>query len=532
MADKSVTTISTAPKKVLVDIVKIAQKQGLQGGKGSWKDFLNVHDRKIGSSLSDPAKRTRETLVSFLQTFNEKKHVKFFGYVLRKHSNLEVLERIRKESPDNESPVQKLVRLTIEHPLYLSKYAFPSYEKEWMVTKLSKKNKSVTKNAMLAIDCEMVLCEDGTDALVEICVVDHNLQVQLHELVKPCKPVRDYRTDITGISAADLSKASLSLTDIQKSMKKLMSKRTILVGHSLQNDLQALKLDHARVIDTSLIYRSSDGLSLSLSSLCKSVLGYELREGGAPHNCQDDAIAAMKLVLAKIESGVDHEPLVEQDVKHVPEETAKLLLHRIPITVPSEELQWALPGKFSVELKLPKNGQRKQYSVLAVFGNPKDAQRAFENANGRIEKDISGLPQKLIRFKLSTGETASLYVRKMATVCSLSEVQQKKRGFQDGDTHDAKKLKMTPSDDHLKEIERLKHELREKSSSKCDTHLKEIERLKLELRERDSSQCDSHVEEIERLKQQLMTKDFEIKTQDRIIAELRKKLEEMKKKKR
>lgn len=30
---------------------------------------------------------------------------------------------------------------------------------------------------MLAVDCEMVLCEDGTEALVRVSVVDRNLQV-------------------------------------------------------------------------------------------------------------------------------------------------------------------------------------------------------------------------------------------------------------------------------------------------------------------------------------------------------------------
>lgn len=37
------------------------------------------------------------------------------------------------------------------------------------------------------------------------------------------------------------------------------------------------------------------------------MLGYEVREKGAPHNCLDDACAAMKLVLARIKHGVDKE---------------------------------------------------------------------------------------------------------------------------------------------------------------------------------------------------------------------------------
>lgn len=49
-----------------------------------------------------------------------------------------------------------------------------------MVIKLSKKSKVMRSNAMLAVDCEMVLCEDGSEALVRICVVDRNLQVLIN----------------------------------------------------------------------------------------------------------------------------------------------------------------------------------------------------------------------------------------------------------------------------------------------------------------------------------------------------------------
>lgn len=30
---------------------------------------------------------------------------------------------------------------------------------------------------IIAVDCEMVLCEDGTEAVVRVCAVDRNLQV-------------------------------------------------------------------------------------------------------------------------------------------------------------------------------------------------------------------------------------------------------------------------------------------------------------------------------------------------------------------
>ena len=90
--------------------------------------------------------------------------------------------------------------------------------------------------------------------------------MKIDELVKPRKAIKDYRTDITGISPGDLDGVSCSLADVQvivvyflcgwftlpstytigyslfklqKSITKFLSHgRTILVGHSLNNDLQ------------------------------------------------------------------------------------------------------------------------------------------------------------------------------------------------------------------------------------------------------------------------------------------------------
>nr|XP_023874532.1 small RNA degrading nuclease 3-like [Quercus suber] len=296
----------TAEKKVLVEMVKLAQKQGMKGTKGDWKEFLKFHDWKLGNSLSDPTRRSNDVLAAFLKTFVEENHLKFFAKVRQCHLKRDVVGQFTNISPDNEIPEQRLVRLTLEHPQYLLHYSFPS-----------------------------------------------NDEVKLDELVNPNKVIADYRTDITGVSARDSEGVTCSLADVQKSMKKLLSKGTILVGHSLNNDLQALKLDHARVIDTSLIFMHSDGLinrRPSLNNLCKSVLGYEIRKKGAPHNCLEDASAAMKLVLAKIENGVDKAiPLVQEDVPN--SEMAKLFLHRIPKNVPTEELHKVIPGDFTIELK-------------------------------------------------------------------------------------------------------------------------------------------------------------------------------------
>lgn len=50
-------------------------------------------------------------------------------------------------------------------------------EQGWEVTRKIKKSKAMKSNDMVSVDCEMVLCEDGTEALVRVCVVDRNLEV-------------------------------------------------------------------------------------------------------------------------------------------------------------------------------------------------------------------------------------------------------------------------------------------------------------------------------------------------------------------
>ncbi|CAI0406195.1 unnamed protein product [Linum tenue] len=459
MDDKLAAVIAAAPAKVLTEIVKLAQRQGRKGTKGSWKEFLNVYDKKFGSSLSDPGKRPKEALASFLQTFSGEEDSKFVDNVLKSHSSREVLLQIAKEASGDVSPEQRLVHLTLEHPLFMAKYVFPSYEKQdWVVTKPCKMSKLVKSDEMLALDCEMVLCEDGTDALVRVCVVDRDLQVKLHEKVNPYKPVADYRTEITGIHPGDLDNVTCSLRDIQ------------------------------------------------------SILGYKLREEGAPHNCLDDARTAMKIVLAKLKHGVDKEtPLLVSNLKsasvQVPDdELARLLVHKIPSAVPTEELRRVFPANFTIELKPLKKGQGKHYSVLAIFKKLREAHEAFQKVDGSIEKDSAGRPQKLVTLVSDSGKTTTVCVRQMVPEDSLQD-QQQKRALELEDRGGQKKRKTDQGEAHLKETERLKQELEEKDVK---------------------NHCDDHLKEMEKLKQHIRAKDLEIATQDKIIADLKQKLNDAK----
>lgn len=469
--------ISSAGKDVLVEIVKLAQKRGMKGSKGNWKEFLSVYDKKFGSSLSDPSRRPIETLADFLKTFEQQDDLKFLEKVLHAHSNDHKVEQLNEKTSEADSFEQKLVRSTLEHPLFLSSYLFPSYEEGWMVTKPIKNKKHMKSTGMIAIDCEMVLCEDGTEALVRVCAVGRNLEVKLNELVKPEKAVSDYRSEITGITAKDLDGVTCSLIDVQKILMKLLSHGTILIGHSLNNDMMALKIDHPRVIDTSLIFKYGEETTSrrpSLNALCKAVLGYEVRKKGAPHNCLDDACAAMKLVLTKLKSGSDE--AIPIDPESVPEiDFSKLLIHGIPINVPSEELHDIIPGNFTIEVKPNKKGRGDKYAAFIIFKNDKKANKAFEKINAEPEKDTAGLPQKCVVFKLKSGLCGSFYIRKMGHN-SLLQNSSKKRSAQAEEETEENVAKKPKGDEKVKA---------QTEPNNCDDHLKEIERLKRELSQRD-----------------------------------------------
>ncbi|CAN1815049.1 Protein RER1A [Linum perenne] len=439
MDEKLAAAISAAPANVLTEIVKLAQRLGNKGTKGTWKDFLNVYDTKFGSSLSDPGKRPREALVSFLQTFTGEEEQKFVDNVLGSLSSRHVLMQTAKESSsDDISPeqlriryfgtcltvvkcvtvaVQKLVNLTLGHPFYMSKYMFPSHQKDWLVTKPCNKSKLASSNKILAVDCEMVLCEDGTDALARVCVVDCDLEVKLDEKVNPNKPIADYRTKITGINPGDLDEVKCSLRAIQ------------------------------------------------------AILGYELREENAPHNCLDDAQTAMKIVLETMKLGIDKViPKIASEVKHVPEDKlATLLLHKIPSTVPAEKLKEIFPANFTIQLE-----------------------------------DTAGLQQKYAKLVSDTGKTSAFFVRKMLSDDYIQALQQK-RTLEVEDRGGRKKRKTDCCDSHLEEIERLKQELK----AKDEAHVKEIEKLRQEAQEKAAENLsDEHLKEIEILKKEIRAVHF------------------------
>ncbi|ESQ45510.1 hypothetical protein EUTSA_v10010950mg [Eutrema salsugineum] len=399
--------IAMAETKVLEELVKLAHRRGLRGENGDWNDFVVSYKERF-ISPNAPLRSPRDVMVTFLSAFKKKEDLQ----ILLSHANRHLVVKLKQETPD--TPEQKLVRLTMEHPEYSVDYSF-ILNKDWFVSDVGMKMSNVMKSTeMIAVDCEMVLCEDGTEGLVRVGAVDRDFKVILDKFVKPDKPIVDYRTTITGVTADDIENATFSLVDIQKELQPFLSKGTILVGHSLSKDLKVLKIDHPKVIDTALVFKFSNARNSrkpSLNDLCKAIFGNEVRKEGVSHDCVHDAAAAMKLAIAFIEKRVD--TTVSPSKEMLEAEKARLFLHGIPRNVTPQKLNLVLAGKFHsnkfiVDVKPPK-GLSCYYCAVVVFESSEEANKAFENVDGNEETDSLGLPQKVIFLSLG----AYFKVRKM-----------------------------------------------------------------------------------------------------------------------
>lgn len=159
------------------------------------------------------------------------------------------------------------------------------------------------ESPLYGLDCEMCLTERGYE-LTRVSLVDSDGNCVLDDLVKPQNRVLNYLTKFSGITAAMLRPITTTLREVQEKIRKLLPANAVLVGHSLNNDLIALKLIHQHVIDTSLLYRREFGQKFKLKVLAEAVLKRQIQtEEKKGHDPTEDAVAALNLAQYFIKTG-------------------------------------------------------------------------------------------------------------------------------------------------------------------------------------------------------------------------------------
>eukprot|EP01103_Thecamoeba_quadrilineata_P006112 TRINITY_DN15837_c0_g1_i1.p1 TRINITY_DN15837_c0_g1~~TRINITY_DN15837_c0_g1_i1.p1 ORF type:complete len:525 (+),score=136.14 TRINITY_DN15837_c0_g1_i1:78-1577(+) len=151
---------------------------------------------------------------------------------------------------------------------------------------------------IFSIDCEMCQTLDNKRELLRVTLIDEDLKVIYDTLVKPAHPVIDFRSNITGITEADLESITTTLADVQEKISTILDSSSILAGHSLNYDLHSLQLIHTRVLDTSLLYSNPFTPSKhSLKDLASKFLNKIIQVN--KHDSIEDAVTAMELCLLR-----------------------------------------------------------------------------------------------------------------------------------------------------------------------------------------------------------------------------------------
>ncbi|KAG1683108.1 RNA exonuclease 1 [Nymphon striatum] len=135
--------------------------------------------------------------------------------------------------------------------------------------------------------------------LTQVTVINQDLKVVYTTLVKPNRPIIDYNTRFSGITEKDLEDVNTPLKDVQNKLLDLFCSKTVLIGHSLNCDLVALKIIHDVVVDTSVIYPDSRGLPYKrpLRQLVTRYLNRNIQNSAGGHDSGEDAKACFELIL-------------------------------------------------------------------------------------------------------------------------------------------------------------------------------------------------------------------------------------------
>nr|XP_036873931.1 RNA exonuclease 1 homolog [Manis javanica] len=159
---------------------------------------------------------------------------------------------------------------------------------------------------IFALDCEMSYTTYGLE-LTRVTVVDTDMHVVYDTFVKPDNEIVDYNTRFSGVTEADLADTSITLRDVQAVLLSMFSADTILIGHSLESDLLALKAIPSTVVDTALLFPHRLGLPYkrSLRTLMTEYLRQTIQDNMDGHSSSEDAAGVPAAPLSPAPSTLD-----------------------------------------------------------------------------------------------------------------------------------------------------------------------------------------------------------------------------------
>jgi hypothetical protein len=170
---------------------------------------------------------------------------------------------------------------------------------------------------VVAVACSKIKMANGCLEAVKIAAVDvATCRILMSHLVcgKPTVPVQNWNTEVTGLRGFDDMEAARQegykvlkgWQAARAALWKFIDKETILIGHNLRTDLDALRMIHGRAVDVAKEFeQAANGplsrQQISLESLSRGLLEKELPTD--PRFGRDallNAFAVRELALCRI----------------------------------------------------------------------------------------------------------------------------------------------------------------------------------------------------------------------------------------
>ncbi|KAK6735442.1 hypothetical protein RB195_018572 [Necator americanus] len=173
--------------------------------------------------------------------------------------------------------------------------------REFTPTPVSRGEDDPRNHKVYALDCEMVYGVWGPE-LARVSVVDMDNKLVLDLIVKPHNTIIDYNTRFSGLTANQVETSTIDLFEAQNRLFEMVNEKSILIGHSLESDLKAMRIRHERVVDTAVVFEHRQGFPFkrALRNLASDYLQKIIQEDDSGHDSREDSATCMSLMLLKV----------------------------------------------------------------------------------------------------------------------------------------------------------------------------------------------------------------------------------------
>ncbi|KAF2643942.1 hypothetical protein P280DRAFT_221619 [Massarina eburnea CBS 473.64] len=180
-------------------------------------------------------------------------------------------------------------------------------------------NDKVEPHTAVCFDCEMGYTTHGLDLLRLTAVAWPSYKPLVDVLVRPAGHMLDLNTRFSGVTPKQFLGAKpydpenpkpkrndLRIVTPEQARELFLthiSPKTPLIAHSIENDLNVLRLVHPTIVDTVILYPTRGGLPFrhGLKMLAKTHLDLDIQQGGsAGHDSYEDAKTTGELVRYKV----------------------------------------------------------------------------------------------------------------------------------------------------------------------------------------------------------------------------------------